>query len=188
MKGDDLSQIKCLLDKGVDVNGSAEAERLFGGKKGLSRYTSNIPITLTPLIAAVSQKADVTVVALLLDRGARLDPFGYDRHPVLAAAIKFGADVSVIRLLLDRGAWVCLLACGNYPSCHYFVEDMEWKCLFFWLNGVGYSPLTDAIFCGADMDVLTLFLDQGANVNMYVIYYRVVVHIHINQTSQRINI
>ena len=94
----------------------------------------------TPLHLAILNDADVEVVALLLDRGAKLSARYNQGMTPLHAAVANYADMEIIELLLDRGA--------NVKS-----KEVE-----------GRTPLGIALVHDAGYDTIDLLLTSGAEV------------------------
>ena len=139
---------------------------------------------LTPLHYAASF-ASLSVIDNLLDRGADINATSIDGRTPLYAAVASGADVwrgpshhqppTVIALLLERGADVNVSNGQSFTPLHIVDDPVIATLLLSYGADIeavndfgGRTPLLYKIALGSAnsyIDVITLLLDHGANVN-----------------------
>ncbi len=97
----------------------------------------------TPLIAAAGYADNLRVVKLLLDKGADLQSFNKNNVSALAAAV-YASDAKSVKFFLDRGC-----------------KPKQIHSLF----GAAQNPLLAIAAQTADVQIVGMLLDQGAEVN-----------------------
>jgi ankyrin repeat protein len=148
--GGDLAKTRILLDHKADVNARSDELR-------------------TPLMIAARRPGAEATVKLLLERGANVNPnekpFS-ESSPLIEAAT--AAEPGIMRLLLERGADA---RAGAQPAITMSVTNDCPKCLELLtgqkLDAAAYTGALADVAVLADVNMVRVMLDQGANVNTF---------------------
>jgi ankyrin repeat protein len=148
--GGDLEKTRLLLDHGAEVNARSDELR-------------------TPLMVAARRPGAEATVRLLLERGANPNPNAKpfsESSPLIEAAT--AGEPGVMQLLLEHGADPKATA---QPAVTMAVTNGCSKCLDVLmahkLDPAAYTAALADVAVLADVNMVRLMLDQGANVNAF---------------------
>jgi ankyrin repeat protein len=146
----DREKTRLLLDHGAQVNARSNDLR-------------------TPLMIAAGRSGAATIVKLLLDRGAKVDPninpFS-ESSPLIEAAT--AGDAETMALLIERGANIEAAA---QPALTMAITMQCSKCVDLLvakgLSQAAYTATLPDVAVLADVSTIRLMLDHGADVNTF---------------------